>query len=53
MNYTVVGQWITCTGLGSAAAADIMIAASMCYYLAQKRTGIDRYVRSDTVIFLC
>ncbi|KAL4250774.1 hypothetical protein ABKN59_006072 [Abortiporus biennis] len=34
--------WITCTGLGCAAAADIIIALSMCIYLSKKRTGIDR-----------
>ncbi|KAH8104822.1 hypothetical protein BXZ70DRAFT_1005324 [Cristinia sonorae] len=33
--------WITCTGLGSAAAADVIIAIAMVYYLSQKRTGIE------------
>ncbi|TCD69044.1 hypothetical protein EIP91_009107 [Steccherinum ochraceum] len=32
--------WVTCTGLGSAAAGDILIALSMVYYLQKKRTGI-------------
>ncbi|KAI0366593.1 hypothetical protein BV20DRAFT_951811 [Pilatotrama ljubarskyi] len=34
--------WVTCLGLGSAAAADILIAVSMCYYLYNKRTGLKR-----------
>ncbi|RDX57090.1 hypothetical protein OH76DRAFT_1476554 [Lentinus brumalis] len=32
--------WVTCLGLGSAAVADIIIAAAMCYYLYTKRTGL-------------
>ncbi len=35
-------QWVTCVGLGSAAAADIIIATAMCYYLYTKRTGLKR-----------
>ncbi|KAI0081576.1 hypothetical protein K474DRAFT_1681935 [Panus rudis PR-1116 ss-1] len=34
--------WVTCTGFSAAAASDIAIALSMCYYLSRKRTGIDR-----------
>ncbi|KIM46817.1 hypothetical protein M413DRAFT_263543 [Hebeloma cylindrosporum] len=34
--------WITNTGLGCAAAADIMIAAALCYYLNKSRTGSSR-----------
>ncbi|EPQ52834.1 hypothetical protein GLOTRDRAFT_112100 [Gloeophyllum trabeum ATCC 11539] len=30
--------WITCLGFSAAAVADILIAAAMCYYLAQRRT---------------
>ena len=37
-------QWETCLGLGSAAVADVTIAASMCYYLYKKRTGLRRSV---------
>ncbi|KAI1794849.1 histone acetylation protein-domain-containing protein [Ganoderma leucocontextum] len=33
-------SWVTCLGLGSAAVADVLIAASMCYYLYKKRTGL-------------
>ncbi|TDL19123.1 hypothetical protein BD410DRAFT_842368 [Rickenella mellea] len=39
--------WVTCVGLGSAAAADILIAVSLCYYLHKSRTG---FVRTDTLI---
>ncbi|EIM81689.1 uncharacterized protein STEHIDRAFT_125199 [Stereum hirsutum FP-91666 SS1] len=31
--------WIACTGLGSAAVADMLIAVTMCWYLYQSRTG--------------
>ncbi|TFK52273.1 hypothetical protein OE88DRAFT_1380602 [Heliocybe sulcata] len=34
--------WVTSTGLGCAAAADILIAMSMCHYLAKRRTGFKR-----------
>ncbi|EIM81688.1 uncharacterized protein STEHIDRAFT_161859 [Stereum hirsutum FP-91666 SS1] len=34
--------WVTCTGLGSAAAADIIIAGAMCWYLFHSRTGFKR-----------
>ncbi|EPQ51004.1 hypothetical protein GLOTRDRAFT_133330 [Gloeophyllum trabeum ATCC 11539] len=34
--------WVTSTGLGCAAAADIIIAISMCHYLAKRRTGFKR-----------
>lgn len=37
-------QWVTCVGLGSAAASDILIAVAMCYYLYTKRTGLRRHV---------
>ncbi|KAN0124660.1 hypothetical protein V8E53_014874 [Lactarius tabidus] len=33
--------WITCVALSAAALADILIAASMCWYLYNKRTGTD------------
>ncbi|TDL15906.1 hypothetical protein BD410DRAFT_902340 [Rickenella mellea] len=39
--------WVTCVGLGSAAAADILIAVSLCYFLHKSRTG---FARTDTVI---
>ncbi|OBZ69062.1 hypothetical protein A0H81_11094 [Grifola frondosa] len=39
--------WVTCLGLGAAAAADILIAITMCFYLFRKRTGI---LRSDSVV---
>ncbi|RDX50276.1 hypothetical protein OH76DRAFT_1402729 [Lentinus brumalis] len=41
--------WETCLGLGSAAACDVIIAASMCYYLYTMRTGIKR---TDSVVAL-
>ncbi|KAJ7254374.1 hypothetical protein B0H12DRAFT_1233409 [Mycena haematopus] len=34
--------WVTSTGLGSAAAADMIIGISLCYYLSRSRTGIRR-----------
>ncbi|KAI8978818.1 histone acetylation protein-domain-containing protein [Trametes punicea] len=34
--------WVTCLGLGAAAASDILIAGAMCYYLYNKRTGLQR-----------
>ncbi|KAJ7044021.1 hypothetical protein C8F04DRAFT_1071335 [Mycena alexandri] len=34
--------WVTSTGLGSAAAADMMIGISLCWYLSKNRTGIQR-----------
>nr|VWO98573.1 N/A [Ganoderma boninense] len=42
-------QWETCLGLGAAAVADVIIAASMCYYLRKKRTGLKR---TDSVVSL-
>ncbi|PIL22856.1 hypothetical protein GSI_15551 [Ganoderma sinense ZZ0214-1] len=42
--------WETCLGLGSAAVADVMIAASMCYYLYKKRTGLKRSVRALSLL---
>ncbi|CAA7261369.1 unnamed protein product [Cyclocybe aegerita] len=39
--------WVTSTGLGSAAAADIIIAIAMCYYLMKSRTG---FARTDSLI---
>ena len=32
-------QWVTSVGLGGAAAADIMIAVSLVYFLSKSRTG--------------
>ncbi|KAJ6512187.1 hypothetical protein C8R47DRAFT_1314226 [Mycena vitilis] len=34
--------WVTSTGLGSAAAADMLIGISLCYYLSKSRTGFSR-----------
>jgi len=34
--------WITSAGLGSAAAADMLIGVSLCYYLSKNRTGFSR-----------
>ncbi|KAJ7794184.1 hypothetical protein B0H14DRAFT_2924080 [Mycena olivaceomarginata] len=34
--------WVTSVGLGSAAAADMLIGISLCYYLSQSRTGVRR-----------
>jgi hypothetical protein len=34
--------WITSTGLGCAAVADMLIGISLCYYLSRSRTGISR-----------
>ncbi|ETW81805.1 hypothetical protein HETIRDRAFT_173483 [Heterobasidion irregulare TC 32-1] len=39
--------WIACAGLGSAAATDIIIAASMCWYLWKSRTG---FKGTDSII---
>lgn len=39
--------WVTSAGIGSAAAADVLIAASLCYYLSRSRTG---FKRTDSVI---
>ncbi|KAF8895422.1 hypothetical protein BD779DRAFT_726215 [Infundibulicybe gibba] len=39
--------WVTSAGLGSAAAADIIIACSLCYYLSKSRTG---FSRTDSLI---
>jgi len=39
--------WVTSAGMGSAAAADITIAVSLCYYLMQSRTG---FKRTDSLI---
>ncbi|KAH9933252.1 uncharacterized protein BXZ73DRAFT_101212 [Epithele typhae] len=39
--------WVTCVGLGSAAASDILIAVAMCYYLYSKRTGLKK---TDSVV---
>ncbi|PPQ72296.1 hypothetical protein CVT26_007127 [Gymnopilus dilepis] len=37
-------EWVTSAGMGSAAAADITIAVSLCYYLMKSRTGFKRSV---------
>ncbi|KAF8908936.1 hypothetical protein CPB84DRAFT_107261 [Gymnopilus junonius] len=43
--------WVTSAGMGSAAAADVTIAVSLCYYLMQNRTGFKRpFVRTDSLI---
>lgn len=39
--------WVTSAGLGSAAAADLLIASSLCYYLLKSRTG---FSRTDSLI---
>ncbi|KAJ7366767.1 hypothetical protein DFH08DRAFT_835427 [Mycena albidolilacea] len=39
--------WVTSVGLGSAAAADMLIGISLCYYLSQSRTG---FRRTDNLI---
>jgi len=39
--------WVICTGMGSAALADIAIAVAMCWYLHHKRTG---FQRTDSII---
>jgi hypothetical protein len=39
--------WVTSAGLGSAAAADVIIAGSLCYYLLKSRTG---FTRTDSLI---
>ncbi|KAF9468552.1 hypothetical protein BDZ94DRAFT_673958 [Collybia nuda] len=39
--------WVTSAGLGSAAAADIIIACSLCYYFMKNRTG---FSRTDSLI---
>ncbi|KAJ7459768.1 histone acetylation protein-domain-containing protein [Mycena latifolia] len=39
---TDTGQWVTSAGLGSAAACDMLIGISLCYYLSKSRTGFSR-----------
>ncbi|KAJ7758487.1 hypothetical protein DFH07DRAFT_449979 [Mycena maculata] len=39
--------WVTSVGLGSAAAADMLIGISLCYYLSRNRTG---FKRTDNLI---
>lgn len=39
--------WVTSAGLGSAAAADILVAISLCYYLLKSKTG---FSRTDSLI---
>ncbi|KAJ6619505.1 hypothetical protein B0H10DRAFT_1793382, partial [Mycena sp. CBHHK59/15] len=39
--------WVTSAGLGSAAAADMLIGISLCYYLSKNRTG---FSRTDSLI---
>ncbi|KAL5524313.1 hypothetical protein ACEPAF_9453 [Sanghuangporus sanghuang] len=39
--------WVTCVGLGSAAACDMTIAISLVYYLLRSRTG---FKQSDSII---
>ncbi|KAF5334865.1 hypothetical protein D9758_014271 [Tetrapyrgos nigripes] len=39
--------WVTVAGLGSGAAADLLIAGSLCYYLSKTRTG---FRRTDSLI---
>ncbi|KAJ7696076.1 hypothetical protein B0H17DRAFT_417550 [Mycena rosella] len=34
--------WVTSAGLGSSAAADMLIGISLCYYLSKNRTGFSR-----------
>ncbi|KAJ3824267.1 hypothetical protein F5880DRAFT_407776 [Lentinula raphanica] len=40
-------QWVTSAGIGSAAAADVIIAGSLCFYLSKSRTG---YKKTDSLI---
>ncbi|KAF9071853.1 hypothetical protein BDP27DRAFT_461824 [Rhodocollybia butyracea] len=40
-------EWIACTGLACAAAADLLIAGSLTFYLRQGRTGVRK---TDSVI---
>jgi hypothetical protein len=39
--------WALCTGMTAGALADVLIAASMCWYLFRKRTG---FARTDSII---
>jgi len=39
--------WLIATGMGSAAAADVIIAAALCYCLSKSRTG---FARTDSLI---
>ncbi|KIK69632.1 hypothetical protein GYMLUDRAFT_34017 [Collybiopsis luxurians FD-317 M1] len=39
--------WVTSTGIGSAAAADVIIAGALCYYLSKSRTG---FKKTDSLI---
>jgi len=39
--------WVICTGVSSAALADIVIALAMCWYLSRKRTG---FSKTDSMI---
>ncbi|KAN0141821.1 hypothetical protein V8E53_000283 [Lactarius tabidus] len=40
-------NWALCTGMTTSAVADLLIAASMCWYLFRKRTG---FARTDSII---
>ena len=42
-------EWVICTGMGTSALADVVIAVAMCWYLHRKRRKLPRLV---LVIFL-
>ncbi len=44
MRVLICFQWVTSVGLGGAAAADILIAVSLVYFLGKNRTGFEAYV---------
>lgn len=43
-------QWVTSAGLGSAAAADMIMAGALSYYLLKSRTGFKQYVSSGNFV---
>ncbi len=43
---------MTSVGLGGAAAADILIAVSLVYFLGKNRTGFEAYVTFYSTLFL-
>ncbi|KAJ3810160.1 histone acetylation protein-domain-containing protein [Lentinula aff. lateritia] len=36
--------WVTSAGIGSAAAADVIIAGALCFYLSKSRTGFKNFI---------
>ncbi|KAJ3731017.1 hypothetical protein DFJ43DRAFT_442804 [Lentinula guzmanii] len=43
----LIVRWVTSAGIGSAAAADVIIAGALCFYLSKSRTG---FKKTDSLI---